>query len=72
VVLTRKKNFEWGLGSMAQTVEHLPSKHKALSSNPHTGGEKKDSGWTWINDSFLLKLYINTYIIWLGAGGSHL
>jgi hypothetical protein len=26
-------------GSMAQVVEHLPSKHKAWSSNPSTGRE---------------------------------
>jgi hypothetical protein len=29
------------LGDMAQAVEHLPGKHKALSSNPSTAQKKK-------------------------------
>jgi hypothetical protein len=30
--------------SMSQAVEHLPSKHKALSSNPSSGKKKKNLG----------------------------
>jgi hypothetical protein len=29
-------------GGMAQAVEHLPSKHKTLNSNPNTAKEKKE------------------------------
>jgi hypothetical protein len=32
----------WG---MAQVVDHLPGKHKTLSSNPTLGEKKKKKGW---------------------------
>jgi hypothetical protein len=39
-----QQNFKmqtWGAGGVAQVVERLPSKHKALSSNPSTAKKKK-------------------------------
>jgi hypothetical protein len=38
----KKKNKMFGTEGMAQVVEYLPSKHKALSPNPNT--ERKEEG----------------------------
>jgi hypothetical protein len=38
--ITRAKRFE----AMAQAVEHLPQKHKALSSNSSTAKKKGEEG----------------------------
>jgi hypothetical protein len=38
---TKQKNRAKRAGGLAQTVEHLPHKHKTLSSNPNTVKKKK-------------------------------
>jgi hypothetical protein len=41
VRLYLKNNYKKRAGSMTQVIEHLPSKHKALSSNPSTEKNKQ-------------------------------
>jgi hypothetical protein len=57
VLLTYDKILKIGTGRVPQAVKHLPSKHKALSSNPSTArGEE----WQAAFFSFLTKTcYIN-------------
>jgi hypothetical protein len=37
----KSKRIAWAGGGMAQVVEHLPSKHKALSSNTSSAKKRK-------------------------------
>jgi hypothetical protein len=41
---TSNRNGQWGTRGMAQVIEHLPSKHEVLSSNP-TKKKKKNGQW---------------------------
>jgi hypothetical protein len=53
----KKKKGQTRAGSMAQMVEHLPSKHKALSTNPYT------TFFFWQGLGFELRVYILSHSI---------
>jgi hypothetical protein len=46
-----------GTGDMAQVVEHLPSKHEALSSNPSIAKEEKENNH-WAIYKIILRIDI--------------
>jgi hypothetical protein len=41
------KILNGGAGSVAQAVEHLPSKYKALNSNPNASKKRKEKEIDW-------------------------